>query len=238
MKKGNAHVKINNIHTSVINAMLETISVFRCKYSLDKVSLNTDYAGEILESVKNNRASLSCLSSLNAYDKYTFTHSINVFLLSIALGSALGLDKNRLHDLGNSALFHDIGKTLIPKKILNKKTMLTDFEFALIKTHTTKGYLYAKEKLSIPEASLPGILQHHEKYDGSGYPSRIKQENIDIFARIISIADVYDAITSDRPYRKAQSHTEAIEFIRYTSGANFDPEIAAMFTNEISFIQL
>ena len=229
-------MKINNIHTNVTDAIQETISVFKCKYSLDKVSLSMDYAGEILESIKNNSVSLSCLSSLKAYDKYTFSHSINVILLSSIIGSAFGLDKDRLHDLGNSALFHDIGKTLIAKKILNKKTLLTDFDFALIKTHTTKGYLYAKEKLSIPEASLPGILHHHEKYDGTGYPSRIKQENIDIFARIISIADVYDAITSDRPYRRAQTHTEAIEFIRYTSGANFDPGIAAMFINDISFI--
>lgn len=227
-------MKNNSTRTYVIDAVEETISFIRHKYSVDKISFCIGCVDDILDSIKKNRTVLSCLSTLKTYDRYTFSHSINVFFLSIMIGSALGLNKNQLHDLGMSALLHDIGKTLIPKKILNKKTKLTDLDFSVIKTHTAKGYFYVKEKISLPDVSFLGILHHHEKFDGTGYPVGIKQKNIDIFGRIISIADVYDAMTSDRPYRKAQTHTEAIQFIQHNSDKHFDSEIAAVFITDIN----
>lgn len=226
-------MRSNRTHSYIIDAIEEAISVIRYKYSVDKISFCMGCMDDILDAIRNNRTVLSCLSTLKAYDKYTFSHSVNVFFLSVMIGSALSFDNIQLHELGMSALLHDIGKTLIPKKILNKKEKLTDLEFAILRTHSTKGYFYVKEKIDLQNMSFLGILHHHEKYNGTGYPVGIKQKDIDIFGRIISIADVYDAITSDRPYRKAQTYTEAIQFIQNNSDIHFDSELVAVFTRHI-----
>ncbi len=226
-------MKKNSAEAYVINAVEEAISLFRYIYSHYKMSSCTNCADDILDIVRNNSTALSCLASLKTYDKYTFSHSINVFFLSKIIGSVLGFNKNQLLDAGMSALFHDIGKTLIPKRIVNKRTMLTEVEFAIIKTHPSKGYFYVKENIDLPEISFLGILHHHEKYDGTGYPIGVRKDEIDILGRVIAIADAYDAITSCRPYREAKTHTEAMEFIHHNSGIHFDPEIVAVFSTEV-----
>ena len=193
---------------------------------------------DIVESILENKAAIVNIIDLKSFDNYTFYHSVNVCILSIVIGKALDLNKKQLYDLGLSAILHDIGKTFVPKEVLNKNEKLTNEEFEIIKAHSSKGYCYLKDNFDVPAVSYVGILHHHERYDGYGYPMGIKGEKISLFGRIVSVSDVYDAITSDRPYRKALPSFEAIEYIMGNSGIAFDPYIAKVFTQKIAPILL
>lgn len=194
----------------------------------------TDIIDNIVDSILENKAALVNIIDLKAFDNYTFYHCVNVCILSIVIGKAFDLNKKQLYNLGMTAILHDIGKTFIHKEILNKNEKLSDGEFEIIKTHSLKGYCYVKDNFDVPAVSYVGILQHHEKYDGSGYPMGIEGEKISLFGRIVSVSDVYDAITSDRPYRKALPSFEAIEYIMGNSGIAFDPAITKVFTQKIA----
>lgn len=136
--------------------------------------------------------------------------------------------------MGISALLHDVGKLYTPSEILDKPEKLTYEEFQIIKQHSENGFRYIKENLDIDTKVYLGIYQHHEKYDGTGYPLNIKGEKISLFARIISIADVYDALISDRPYRKGVLPSEGIEHIMGGSGTLFDHRLVKIFSKKIA----
>lgn len=129
-----------------------------------------------------------------------------------------------------SAILHDIGKIAVPEQILDKPGKLTDEEFAVVKKHSQAG---ADIISSIPsyETILPGILHHHERWDGTGYPAGFGEKNIPLFARIICIADVYDALTEDRPYRKAWGREDVLKFFEEQKLKMFDPELVDIFLN-------
>ena len=189
---------------------------------------------DIVDSILENKSAIVNIIDLKTFDNYTFYHSVNVCILSVVIGKTLNLNKKQLYNLGMTAILHDIGKTFIPREVLNKNGKLTDEEFDIIKTHSSKGYCYLKDNFDIPAVSYVGILHHHERYDGYGYPMGVKGEAISLFGRIVSVSDVYDAITSDRPYRKALPSFEAIEYIMGNSGIAFDPEIAKIFIQKIA----
>jgi len=174
------------------------------------------------------------LIDLKVFDDYTFYHSLNVAVLSLVLGVALKYNKEELYKLGLAALLHDIGKVFIPKDILNKKGKLTDEEFEIIKTHSDKGFEYLKNTYNVPITTYMGVRLHHEKYNGGGYPLGKKGEEIYVYARIIAIADVYDALTSDRVYRKAMTPSEAMEYIMGNSGIMFDPNLVELFIRKVA----
>ena len=188
----------------------------------------------IVDNILDSRAAIVNLIDLKAFDNYTFFHSVNVCILSIVVGKALDFNKRQLFNLGLTSMLHDIGKTSIPIEILNKKGKLTDEEFEIIKTHSFKGYNYIKDHFDVPPASYVGILQHHERYDGKGYPAGVEGGKISLYGRIVSVSDVYDAITSDRSYRKALPSSEALEYIMGNSGVAFDPDIAKVFSRKIA----
>lgn len=188
----------------------------------------------IIKEVMGNKDVLVNMIDLKIFDDYTFYHSVNVAVLSLIVGDSLGLNKTSLHNLGMAALLHDIGKVFIPKNVLNKPSKLGENEFELIKTHPQKGYQYLREKAVIPAHSYIGVYQHHERFDGLGYPAALVGTQISLFARIIAITDVYDALTSRRPYRKAMTPSEAIEYVMGGGGTHFDPQIAVSFTQKIA----
>ena len=165
------------------------------------------------------------ITDLKSYDEYTYHHSLSVAVLSIAMGQALGLTKRQLHELGKCAMMHDIGKTAIPLEIINKPTLLNKEEFDIIKRHSPEGYQYLNKYNVSDPVLLSAVLFHHEKYDGSGYPYGLKGDKIPLFSRIIAVADVYDALTSHRPYRLPESPSEAVEFIMGNAGLAFDYSI-------------
>lgn len=192
-----------------------------------------EIANSLMEEIFSKKNLLVNLVDIKSMDNYTYQHCVNVAVLSLILGINLGLNKIELRDLCIGALIHDIGKILTPKSILLKESDLTDSEFAIMKEHTIKGFEYAK---NIPEISAivrTIILEHHERYDGTGYPNEKKAEEIHKFSRIVSIADVYDALTSDRPYRRALSPSEALEYIMAGGDSQFDFDMVKTFAHLI-----
>ncbi|WP_326975038.1 HD-GYP domain-containing protein [Caproicibacter sp. BJN0012] len=193
----------------------------------------------IVEEIIKNRNVMVNMIDLKSYDNYTYYHSVNVGVLSIVVGVAFGMDPNSLYKLGLGALLHDIGKVFIDKNIIDKPGPLTPEEFATVKKHPALGYEYLRNaNLDLPISSLVGIRQHHERLDGSGYPDGISGREIHQFSRIISIADVFDAMTSDRPYRAAMMPSEVMEFLMGGAGKLFDLEFVSLFTRKVAAFPL
>ncbi len=170
----------------------------------------------------------SLVSALEAKDKYTRDHSSRVTEFSLAIARAMGLDERELQDLEMAAVLHDVGKIAIPERILNKKTKLTDEEFAIIRQHPVIGETILKPVVELQTIARV-VRHHHERYDGRGYPDGLKGQAIPVGARIMTVADAYDAITSSRPYRDYESHNYAVKEIIKCSGMQFDPEVVEHF---------
>lgn len=183
----------------------------------------------IINNVMKNKKIRNILINLNEFDNYTFTHSINVGILSVLIGNKLKLNKLELYNLGVAALLHDVGKMFIGNDIINKPSKLTNEEFEIIKKHPKLGCCYLEKYIDLDKSSYIGILEHHEKYDGTGYPSKLAGNEISLFGRIISIADVYDALISERPYRQKIEHSEVIKFTKSNANKHFDPKIVEVF---------
>lgn len=178
------------------------------------------------------------LFDVKTYDNYTYVHCIDTAIMSIFLGTALNLDKHSLRELGIASLLHDIGKIKIPNDIINKKTPLTNEEFDEIKKHT----IYGKEILSnysiISENILKGIAEHHERVDGKGYPYGLCENEISYIAKIVSLCDVFTAVSAQRSYRDKFNPKEAYELITSSCNANFDAEIVNVFMQTFSVYPL
>ena len=170
----------------------------------------------------------SIAAALDARDAYTHGHSRRVAEFSIGIGKELGLSEGELEFLELSATIHDIGKIGIGESVLNKPGKLTDEEFLIIKSHVVKGSKIL-EPMSRLRALMPGVRHHHEKYDGTGYPDGLKGDEIHLVARIISIADTYDAMTTSRVYRKGLPKEVAFKEIEKGAGTQFDPKLALAF---------
>lgn len=188
----------------------------------------------IVEEILDNKDAIVNLIDLKICDDYTFYHSVNVAVLSILLGTSIGLNKEQLYCLGLGAILHDIGKIFVDNNVLNKQGKLSDEEYKHIQNHSNYGYKYLKETYQIPSSSYIGVLQHHEKFDGTGYPTNKSKERISLFGRIIGITDVYDALTSNRPYRKALLPSEAMEYIMANGGTMFDINLTKVFVNKVA----
>lgn len=179
---------------------------------------------------------------IDAKDQYTRGHSFRVAKYSQAIARGMGFSEDKVDEIYNIALLHDVGKTGIPIAILNKPGRLTDEEFQIIKSHTTIGRGVLDEIKDFPELSL-GAAYHHEKYDGSGYPEGLKGDQIPQIARIIAVADSFDAMYSTRPYRKQMPLEKVLAEIEKCKGTQFDPEVADVFihmvrNNEIDLEQI
>jgi len=212
-------------------------------FTSDKISDNSrnaaafreieDLLEAIISQIIANKDAVVTLTSLKNFDDYTYQHSVDVSILAVVLGRQLKLRRSELLELGTAALFHDIGKMSVPAGVLNKPGILTEEEFEQMKAHTHLSSVFLKamkQKQSVCE----GALHHHEKYDGSGYPSKLAKNDIPLYARIIAIADVYDAITSKRVYKDNMPASEAYEFIMSNSGKHFDPEVVDAFLRKIA----
>jgi len=171
---------------------------------------------------------------LRTYDDYTYSHSLNVALLSVIVGISMGMGRPQLHQLATGALLHDTGKMFIDKTILNKPARLTPEEFEEIKTHSERGYHYLNDNLEIADDSKLMALQHHEQYGGKGYPQGLSHEDIHLFSRIVGVVDVFDALTADRPYRKAMLPSDALEYILGGYDTMFDPDVVSALVKKVA----
>ena len=188
----------------------------------------------IVDELLENRNLMVNMIDLKCFDNYTYAHSVNVAVLSVIIGISMGLKKELLFRLGLGAIMHDIGKVFVDKNIINKPGKLTNDEYELVKTHPIAGYRYIREKFMLPSTSYDVIIDHHEKYDGTGYPHSKVGNRISLFGRIAAIADVYDALTSKRPYRAALNPSESIEHIMGNCGVSFDTEIVQIFIRKVA----
>ncbi len=191
----------------------------------------------IIDMVMDDSHMLKGLSTIRDYDDYTYTHSINVAILSICLGHAISLSKSSLETLGLCALFHDLGKIDVPIEVLNKPGKLSDIEFQVMKKHSIDS-VRRIIKLQTSRAKKGSIMlppfEHHLKLDLSGYPKTPRNKSVSLYGRIIAIADVFDAITAHRVYRKEPiSPDRALGFMLELSGKDFDPILLKVFINMI-----
>lgn len=188
-----------------------------------------------LYSESNERDSvIQCLSTLKAFDEYTYNHSVNVSLYSMLIANWLKMPEQMVKDCIKAGLLHDIGKASIPDKILNKKGKLTNQEFAVMKQHPTYGYHIAQKADGISDEILKAVLLHHEREDGTGYPIGVMGEKLNILTKIVAIADVYDALTSERVYKKRISPFETFQIIETTGLGYFDTMILLTFLRNIA----
>lgn len=202
--------------------------------AISALELMSKVISDIVDEILYNRKLMVNVVDLRTFDDYTFSHSVNVAVLSVVMGVALGLSRPKLNELAMGALVHDIGKVFIDRNIINKPGKLNALEFAEVKTHSMKGYDYLQAHGQTSEQALKVVLLHHEQYNGNGYPFGLCGEQIDFFGRIVCVADVYDALTSDRPYRHAMLPSDAMEYIMGGYGTMFDPKVVKAFTRKVA----
>lgn len=189
---------------------------------------------DIVQQILNRNQAMVNLIDIKSFDSYTFSHSVNVAVFSLLLGKSLNYSRSDLVKLGLGAILHDIGKILIPENILNKNSKLTDKEYAIIKKHPRLGYNRLKNNYNLTSISRIIALYHHENVNGSGYPKGLKGNDIHRFAKIVSIADVFDALTSDRCYRKRWPIYKALDYLTSNTNKKFDHSFVKKFTRKIA----
>ena len=188
---------------------------------------------EITQSVSRNPNAIISIARLKTKDDYTYMHSVAVCALMVSLAQQLKLSEDESREAGLGGLLHDMGKALIPVELLNKPGKLTDEEFNIIKMHPVRGYDLLLEGNGVGEIPLDICLHHHEKVDGRGYPHNLKGDSITLYSRMGAICDIYDAITSNRPYKNGWDPAESISKMAEWCNGHFDERIFQAFVRSI-----
>jgi putative nucleotidyltransferase with HDIG domain len=184
----------------------------------------------LAQAVAQNRTALVALTALKDYDNYTFTHMVNVSILTMAQARALGIDGVPLRELGIAGLMHDIGKVRTPKEILNKPDKLTDDEFAIMRMHVVDGAEILRRTPEMPPISAVVAFEHHLRVDGTGYPSGVKRSALNVGTMLCSIADVYDAMRSQRAYQQSFPTERILTVLKRNDGSQFDQHLVRRFS--------
>ena len=200
------------------SAELIVDELFKNPESVELVIGTKEIAHTILGHILYENAAFLSMARVLSYDYYTYSHSVNVCLYAIAIGKKLSLSDSGLSELAHGAILHDIGKSKISDKILNKEGPLDEAEFETMKTHTTVGEAILEKLGEKSKIILDSVLSHHEKMDGSGYPQGLKGEEIPYYAQIIAVADVFDALTTKRSYKEALGSFAALRIMRDKMG--------------------
>jgi putative nucleotidyltransferase with HDIG domain len=187
--------------------------IYNSPDSAEMTAATNTIADHLMDAIHTNDAIAIDISALKTSDEYTFKHSVDVAMISMVVAKQQGMSDELIREIGISGLLHDVGKTKVPPSILNKPARLTDEEFAIMKQHSVYGYRMIKDRQDFSQEIILGVLQHHEKINGSGYPLGIDDEQISPYARILAVADIYDALVTERPYKVAFSQRDAIEMI-------------------------
>jgi HD-GYP domain-containing protein (c-di-GMP phosphodiesterase class II) len=209
--------QISSIDSKLCNSLANSLSIF-----LDNTMLYEDMQAMFIGTLH------ALTSAIDAKDSYTHGHSERVATVSRLLGHAAGLDGALAERVYLSGLVHDVGKIGVPEAVLRKASKLTDDEFGLIKMHPQVGARILADIRQMQDL-IPGVLHHHERWDGRGYPHGLKGEAIPLFGRLICLADSFDAMSSNRTYRGALPHDHVLGEIRRCAGAQFDPQLAQIF---------
>lgn len=223
------------LRMTAVTAVQDVFMSSQSMESMSDVLVNTKtVVHQLVEEILANSSAMMSMVDMKVFDDYTFYHSVSVAVLSLLVGVGFGFPARKLYRLGLGALMHDIGKVFLPKELLCKPGKLDEDEWAEMRKHPVLGYEFLRDYSDFPVTAYSSVLQHHERFDGCGYPFGMKEKEISEFARIISVADVYDALSSDRPYRKAILPSEAMEYIMGGSGTYFDPSCVEIFTRKVA----
>jgi putative nucleotidyltransferase with HDIG domain len=183
----------------------------------------------LADAVAQNRTAVVALTAMRSYDNYTFTHMVNVAILTMGQARALGIDGKLLREFGLSALMHDIGKVRTPKEILNKPEKLTDQEFAIMRRHTVDGAEILRQTPEMPVLAPVVAFEHHLRLDGNGYPAGVSRASLNLGTMLCSIADVYDAMRSQRSYQEAFATDRILAVLKRNDGQQFDQHLVRRF---------
>lgn len=217
---------INDPNAKIFDADNMT-TAYRAVQNFDKV-LN-----QLVTAVSSEPKGVIHINNLKRYDEYTYHHSVSVAVLSVAIGRAMGFEIGDRMKLCQCAMLHDLGKLTIPIDILNKQGKLSDSEFTVMKNHATNSSMHLKNHAFGNAELWNSVMCHHEKFNGTGYPHRLKGNDIPLFSRIIAVADVYDAVTSYRPYRNPMTPTDAHGLIMRSAGTDFQYDIVEAFLDKL-----
>lgn len=231
ISKGNYHVKLDLDFSSKmpeINELMSAVNVLSSDIE-NQIEMVQTHSDTIDQQYINTIELLVTIVEMN--DNYTYHHSVSVSDYALIIGKAIHYSE--LDDLELAAKLHDVGKISIATEILNKPGKLTSDEFEVIKTHSENGYKLLN-KISKFEKAKIGVLYHHEKYNGQGYPKGLKEDEIPLIAQIIAVADTYDALTSDRAYRKAMSHEDAQVILLQEKGISLNPDLVDILLFELN----
>ncbi len=230
---GEGNIPIDVRHEKALESTREVFKSLQETGALDleKVKNNVE---EILPDMIRNNDVLMRLNQLKESDDYTFQHSLRVSILATMIGKWLGYSQEELVELGEAGLLYDIGKMNIPDYLLKKDTDISPEEFELLKKHAQLGYSILLKTKGVSSNIKYAALHHHERMDGSGYPLRLRENQIHDFAKIIMVCDVFDAMITDRPYKKGISPLLAADYLSWSSGKLFDPEVVYIFTKKLS----
>ena len=211
---------------------LNKTTAYQCVEDIEQV------VSDLVSVLSDDAGGLVHINDLKSFDDYTYHHSLSVSMLAMATGRELGFSSDELFRLGRCAMMHDVGKQLVPKIIINKKGKLSNKEFEEIKEHPLLGASSLKANNLGDIEMWNGIMYHHERVDGSGYPRQLKGSAIPLFSKIISVADVYDAVTSFRSYRLPMLPSEAFEVIGKGIGTQFELEVVKAFFAKLDLYPL
>lgn len=229
--------KSDVIYQEAFNAIKDVLIRVKKAKSID-IKVISEVVESIVDQISQDPQTFLRLSSIREMDNYTYLHSIDVCIYSIIMGKNLGLDKKNLLKLGLGAMLHDIGKGKIPTEILLKPGPLNDEEFNIMKNHTVYGYEIITNSSNLDMLTANIALQHHEHWDGNGYPEHLREKGINIFARIVTICDIYDALTAERVYRGRILPHEAAEYILNNNGIIADPDLTKNFVQNVAVYPL
>lgn len=219
---------------------LDAINVIKIKELYNGIKYNdgefnvltlVDIVNAFTNVFKRGQSPLKLLALIRNTDEYTFTHVVNVCILTMSQAESLGFTGNHLQDIGTASILHDVGKLFIPETILNKPGALDPEERKIIEKHTVKGAMYILGLTDVSKIAVLGALEHHIKHDGTGYPKLNADYKPNIVSQLISISDAYDAMRSKRPYQDAMPRKKIFSILREECGTSFDPLLVENFIN-------
>lgn len=223
----------SKVMTKVASNLKTSLTNLSSQKSLDTNILKKGVS-LLIDDILSNRHLLVHLEDIHSYNDYLFFHSVNVAILSLMTALSLGYHEGDMVDLGLGTLLHDIGMIMIDQNVVNKVDKLTPAELAEVRNHPEIGFNMLRNNREVSATAAHIAYQHHERFNGTGYPRKMLRKQILEYARIAAVADTFDALTSDHPYRKGYSTTEAVTIIKKLTGTHFDPDIVEAFLSNIA----
>ena len=211
-----------------LDRLMEIYEATKKKKKLHSVGIS-EIVSSFIAAFTRESNPLLALAPLREMDEYTFTHSINVCILNLAQASALGIEGPLLHDLGVSALLHDVGKLQVPIEVLNKKEKLTDDEWLIIKRHPIEGAKYLISAPGVPRLAVSTAYEHHVRFDASGYPARAGDRAQNLSSHMTAVSDIFDSMLTHRPYSAASELEEVATTMKYMGGTQLHPLLTENF---------